>query len=70
MITNRNLGTDFLISDKNHQPILAVEVKINSDVSVEWAMALRRNLLAHGYYHPFSYFLIVTPDKFFCLKLK
>lgn len=67
---NRNLRTDFLISDKYKQPILAIEVKINSGVSVEWATTLRRNLFAHGFYHLFSYFLLVTPDKFFLWKTR
>lgn len=66
----RDLGTDFLITNKNQQPVLAIEAKKNVGVTVEWATKLRRNILAHGFYFTTQFFMLVTPDKIFLWKNK
>ncbi len=66
----RDLGTDFLITNKNQQPVLAIEVKKNVAVTVDWATKLRRNILAHGFYFTTQFFMLVTPDKIFLWKNK
>ena len=41
---------------------LIVEVKNYRNATDEWAAKLRRNLLAHGFFPPSEYFLLVLPE--------
>ncbi len=63
-----NSGSDILVFDQNDRPILAIEAKTKLDASVEWAMRLRRNILAHGLLPKTEFFLIATPNRFFIWK--
>lgn len=63
-----NSGSDILVFDQNDRPILAIEAKTKTDASVEWAMRLRRNILAHGLLPNTEFFLIATPNRFFIWK--
>ena len=56
---------DLAVYDRFQRLILTVEAKKNFGVSAKWAAQTRRNLVAHGFYPLASYFLLVTPEKFF-----
>ncbi|WP_019500264.1 hypothetical protein [Pseudanabaena sp. PCC 6802] len=65
-LTNPDL--DIAGYDKNNQLVLIVEVKQKLRASSEWVTKLRRNMLAHGYFPQTSFFLLVTPDRFYLWK--
>lgn len=56
---------DLAVYDRFQQLILTVEAKKKFGTSTKWAAQMRRNLVAHGFYPLTSYFLLVTPEKFF-----
>jgi hypothetical protein len=56
---------DLSVDNRNGQLTLVVEVKRKTNVSLEWAAKLRRNILAHGTFPKAPYFLMVFPDKFY-----
>ena len=60
-----NAQWDIEVYDRDAQLVLAAEVKSKTNASPEWAIQLRRNILAHGIYPNPPYFLMAFPDKFF-----
>ena len=56
---------DIAVYDRNQQLILAVEIKKLFGVSKKKAATLRRDLRAHSFYPKTTFFLLVTPEKFF-----
>ena len=58
-------GVDILVKSLQGLPTLVVEVKAREGESPDWAIRLRRNLVAHSWISAQSYFLLVTPNKFY-----
>ncbi len=56
---------DLAVYDRFQRLILTVEAKKKFGASTKWAAQTRRNLVVHGFYPLASYFLLVTPEKFF-----
>ncbi len=56
---------DLAVYDRFQTLILTVEAKKKFGVSAKWAAQTRRNIVVHGFYPLASYFLSVTPEKFF-----
>lgn len=56
---------DLSVDGRDGQLALVVEVKRKTNVSLDWAVGLRRNILAHGTFPKAPYFLMVFPDKFY-----
>ena len=56
-----NGRTDIVIYNEHDHPTLAVEIKTQRGDTVEWAIQLRRNMLAHGTLPPTEYFLLALP---------
>ncbi len=56
---------DVEVYNRDGQRVLAVLLKTKLNASVEWAVQLRRNILAHGIYPTAPYFLMVFPDRFY-----
>ena len=65
MVMRPDSGWDLSVDNRNGQLALVVEVKRKTNVSLEWATKLRRNILAHGTFPKAPYFLMVFPDKFY-----
>ncbi|PZO56258.1 MAG: hypothetical protein DCF15_09305 [Phormidesmis priestleyi] len=65
MVMRSDSDWDLSVDNRNGQRALVVEVKRKTNVSTEWAAALRRNILAHGTFPKAPYFLMVFPDKFY-----
>jgi hypothetical protein len=63
VISNRDW--DLSVVNRDGKLVLAIEVKIKTNASPEWAAKLRRNMLAHGILPNALYFLMVFPDKFY-----
>jgi hypothetical protein len=59
------MNIDLAVLDSFQRLILTVETKKKFGVSEKWAAETRRNLVAHGFYPLATYFLLVTPEKFF-----
>ena len=57
-----DLRPDILITDRDGNPIAAVEVKNRDRLSPEVARVLRRNLAVHGYAPPTPFFLLLSQD--------
>ena len=58
-------GVDILVKSPQGLPTLVVEVKAREGESPDWAIRLRRNLVAHAWISAQYYFLIVTPNKLY-----
>jgi hypothetical protein len=58
-------GWDLAVDNRDGQIVLAVEVKRQTKVSLQWATRLRQNILAHINSPKAPYFLMVFPDKFY-----
>ncbi len=56
---------DLAVLDSFQRLVLTIETKKKFGVSEKWAAETRRNLVAHGFYPLVSYFLLVTPERFF-----
>jgi hypothetical protein len=56
---------DLAVLDSFQRLILTIETKKKFGVSEKWAAETRRNLVINGFYPLVSYFLLVTPEKFF-----
>lgn len=56
---------DLSVNNRDGQLTLVVEVKRKVNVPPDWAVQLRRNILAHGIFPKAPYFLMVFPDKFY-----
>ncbi len=56
---------DLAVYDRFQRLIVTVEAKKKSGASEKWAAQTRRNLVVHAFYPLASYFLLVTPEKFF-----
>ena len=65
MVMRPDSRWDLSVDNRNGQLTLVVEVKRKTNVSLEWAAKLRRNILAHGTFPKAPYFLMVFPDKFY-----
>lgn len=65
MATNLDTGWDLSVTDRNGQLALVAEVKRKINAFPEWAVRLRRNILAHGTFPEAPYFLMVFPDRFY-----
>lgn len=63
-----SVSSDIIVYNQQELPVLAIEAKTKIDATVEWAIRLRRNLLAHGILPATDYFLIATPSQFFVWK--
>jgi hypothetical protein len=61
-------GADILVTSADHTPQLVVEVKNRTGVTPEWAVRLRRNLLAHAAVPHTPFFMLALPDRFFLWK--
>ncbi len=61
MTTTRH-RTDLAVLDQTGRVALLVEVKSRPGVSRDWAVALHRNLLAHGFAATDLPFLLATPE--------
>ena len=59
------MRVDLAVYDRFQRLILTVEAKKKLGVSEKWATQTRRNLVVHAFYPLASYFLLVTPEKFF-----
>lgn len=57
--------TDLLVYAPNGEIALVVEVKGRAGTTREWAIMLRRNLLAHGVLPKSRYLLLALPDRFY-----
>ena len=60
-----SVGSDIIVYNQRELPVLAIEVKTKVDATVEWAIRLRRNFMAHGILPATDYFFIATPSRFF-----
>lgn len=65
IVESRYADWDLSVSDRSGQLVLVVEVKCKTNLSPDWAVKLRRNILAHGTFPKAPYFLMVFPDKFY-----
>jgi len=65
MVMRSDSGWDLSVGDRNGQLALVVEVKCQTNVSPEWAIKLRQNILAHETFPKAPYFLMAFPDKFY-----
>lgn len=59
------MNIDLAVYDRSQRLILTVEAKKKFGASAKWAAQTRRNLVVHAFYPLASYFLLVTPEKFF-----
>ena len=59
------MKVDLAVYDRYQRLILTIEAKKKFGASTKWAAQIRRNLVARGFYPLASYFLLVTPEKFF-----
>jgi hypothetical protein len=59
------MNIDLAVLDNFQRLVLTIETKKKFGVSEEWAAETRRNLVVHGFYPLVTYFLLVTPEKFF-----
>ncbi len=59
------MNIDLAVLDSFQRLVLTIETKKKFGVSEEWAAETRRNLVVHGFYPLVTYFLLVTPEKFF-----
>lgn len=59
---------DLALYDETGRLAAVVEVKNRSGTSRKWAAQTRRNMLAHGTQGESSFFLLVTPDRFYVWK--
>lgn len=60
-----DIGWDLSVSDRYGKLALVVKVKGKTNASPAWAVALRRNILAHGTFPSAPYLLMAFPDKFY-----
>lgn len=56
---------DILVKSPQGIPALVVEVKAKEGESPDWAIRLRRNLVVHAWMSVNTYFLLITPKKFY-----
>ncbi len=59
------MNIDLAVLDSFQRLILTIETKKKFGVSEKWAAETRRNLVVNGFYPLVTYFLLVTPEKFF-----
>lgn len=59
---------DIAILDRSGQIAAVAEIKRQLGTSRDWAVQLRRNLLAHGIRRVGDYFLLITPDRLYLWK--
>lgn len=59
---------DIAIFDRSGQIAAVAEIKRQLGTSRDWAVQLRRNLLAHGIRRVGDYFLLITPDRLYLWK--
>jgi hypothetical protein len=59
------MNIDLAVLDSFQRLVLTIETKKKFGVSEKWAAETRRNLVVHGFYPLVTYFLLVTPEKFF-----
>ncbi len=61
------MGTrwDLTITNSENLIVLVAEVKTKLSATSEWAIKLRRNILAHGIFPNAPFFLIVLPDRLY-----
>lgn len=57
-----NSRPDILVTDRDDNPVAAVEVKSREALSPELAAILRRNLIVHGYTPRTPYFMLLSQD--------
>lgn len=59
---------DLALYDRDGQLTAVAEIKNKVGTSREWAVKLRRNILAHGGFRSIDFFLLVTPDRLYLWK--
>ena len=60
-----NIQPDIKVFDNAGNFVLAIEIKNKRGTNVDWALRMRRNLMAHGLGDPPAYFLLALPDRFY-----
>jgi hypothetical protein len=59
---------DFMLYTKSNELLLVVEVKAIRNEDEQWAVKLRRNLIAHGAVPESPFFLLVLPEHVYLWK--
>lgn len=59
---------DLVAYNLNGQVTLVAEAKSKTDTSRDWAVRMRRNMLAHGLVPDSPFFLLALPDKLYLWK--
>jgi hypothetical protein len=59
---------DLVAYNVNGQVTLIAEAKSKTDTSRDWAVRMRRNMLAHGLVPDSPFFLLALPDKLYLWK--
>jgi hypothetical protein len=67
-MTLQTRALDFVAYDRRGDVILLAEAKGRSGTSEEWAVQLRRNILAHGALPRAPYFLVAALDRLYFWK--
>lgn len=61
-------AADISVKSPTDETKLVVEVVAKRNVLRDWAIKLRRNLLAHGWLPESDYFMVASPHRFFLWK--
>lgn len=56
---------DLAVRSADHQTKLIVEITAKREITSDWAVKLRRNVMAHGLPTTSSYFLLASPNRFY-----
>lgn len=59
---------DFIIRSPKNGTQVIVEAKSKTPASTDWAIRMRRNLIAHGALPPVKFFLLALPERFYLWK--
>jgi hypothetical protein len=59
---------DLIAYNAQGRPVLVVEAKNKVGTSRNWAMQMRRNMLAHGQLPETTFFMLALPDRFYLWK--